>query len=63
MVFDEMHSRVLREMPHVVVKPASSIFEKSYESGKVSRDRKNENSTQLLKTAKRMMLVTTDLST
>lgn len=40
-----MHSRVRRDMPHVVAKPASSIFEKSYESGKVPRDWKNENFT------------------
>lgn len=60
---DEMHSRVLREMPHVVTKTASSTFEKSHKSGKVLRDWKKENFTQLLKTVKRMRLATTDLST
>lgn len=60
---DEMYSSILKEMPHVVAKPASIIVEKSYESGKVLRDWKKGNFTQLLKTPKRMMLATTDLST
>lgn len=61
-----MHSRdafQMREMPHVVAKPASSIFEMSYESGEVPRDWKKENFRQPLKTVKRMILATTELST
>jgi len=39
---DEMHPRILRELPGVVARPLTMIFQKSWQSGEVPGDWKKK---------------------
>jgi len=50
---DEMHSRVLRELAHVVAEPLSIIYERSWRTGEVPEECRKANVTPIFKKGKK----------